>query len=387
VKILFVASELAPYAKTGGLADVAGALPKVLRAQGHDVRAVLPLYDALKQPVERLETCGEPFDLRLGAHRYRVALRVSEAVPDTWFVDCPALYHRGRVYTSDADEHRRFLALSWAALMGAQRQRFAPDVVHCNDWQTGLLPLTLKAAFGWDRLFARTRTLLTIHNLNYQGLFGAHTLPDTNLESSAHLLHQDQLHHPQGGRINHLLHGIMYADGITTVSPTYGREIQTPAHGAGLDPYLRARSGSVLGVLNGIDLDEWSPEHDPYLPHPYSADSLPGKERNKQALLEQLRLPYRPRLPLLGVVSRMVSQKGLDLVLAVAPRLLAEGRVQIVILGNGEGRLEEGFAALQHHFPRQVCFYRGFSNALAHRIEAGADLFLMPSRYEPCGLN
>lgn len=387
MNILFVTSEMAPYAKTGGLGDVTGALPRYLRSLGHDVRVFLPLYDRLDRPVARLDTYKAPFQVRLGVHTYEVALRVSDAAPGIYFVDCPALYHRGRIYTQDHDEHRRFLALTWAALMGAQLQGFAPDVIHCHDWQAALLPLTLKAAFGWDRLFARTRTLLTIHNLGYQGSFGAHTLDDTNLRPSAHLFHQDLLHRPGGGRINYLLHGLLYADGVTTVSPNYAREIQTPAHGVGLDGILRARQSTVMGVLNGIDPEEWSPDRDPHLPHPYSAQSLDGKAQNRRALLQRMGLPAVAGVPLLGVVSRLVYQKGLDLLCDVAPEMLARGQIQLVVLGSGEGNLEGRFAELQHRFPKQVSFHRGFSNPLAHLIEAGADVFVMPSRYEPCGLN
>lgn len=387
MRVLFVTSEMAPWVKTGGLGDVAGALPKALRALGHDVRVFVPAYDCFDRAVPELHSLGEHFELYLGSHGYRLRLLGSEHAPGVRFVDCPALFHRGRVYTHDGDEHRRFLALSWAALMGAQHEGFAPDILHCNDWQTALLPLTLRVSFGWDRLFAATRTVLTIHNLNYQGVFGAGTLLDTNLAGAAQLFHQDELHHAGGGRINHLLHGILYADGVTTVSPTYAREIQTHEHGAGLDPYLRARHSTVVGVLNGIDVDEWSPEADPHLPHHYSATDLAGKAANKRELLEGFGLPVVDGVPLLGVVSRLVPQKGLDLLVDLAPELLAANRAQLIALGSGDPGLEERFAALQRRFPRHVCFYRGFSNPLAHRIEASADIFVMPSRYEPCGLN
>lgn len=384
MNVLCVASEMAPYAKTGGLADVVAALPKALRRNGHDVRVFLPRYDRIDAGALGLEGALAPFEVRLGAQRYTVQVLSSPREPGAYFVHCPALYARGAIYTQDGDEHLRFLVLCYAAMMACQRLGFAPEVIHCNDWQTALLPLILKTRFSWDRLFAGARTLLTIHNLNYQGMFPAATLPDTGLGDSAHLFHRDQL---REGRINLLLHGILYADGISTVSPTYAREIQTSAHGAGLDPFLRARSSSVVGILNGVDYDEWSPERDGLIPHRYSAADLSGKERNKAALLEGLGLPYVPGVPLMGIVSRLASQKGLDLVGDALPAILARKGSQLVVLGNGEHRLEEMFTRLQHAFPRQVCFYKGFSNPLAHRIEAGADIFLMPSRYEPCGLN
>jgi starch synthase len=388
VNVLQIASEMAPYAKTGGLADVLAALPRHLRRAGHDVRVFLPLYDTMDAAAAaRLEPALDGIEVRLGAHRYDVKIFADAprgAAPAAYFVHCPALYGRGSIYTRDADEHRRFLALGWAALAACQRLGFAPDVVHCHDWQAALVPLTLKTRFAWDRLFARARTLLTIHNLNYQGTFPAAILPDTNLADSAHLFHQDQL---QGGRINFLLHGVLYAGGVSTVSPTYAREIQTEAHGAGLDPFLRARSSTVVGILNGVDYDEWSPDRDPHLPHRYAPADLAGKERTKEALLLRLGLPYVPGVPVLGVVSRLAGQKGFDLFEEVMPELLRGRGFQLVALGSGEPRLQDLFSRLQRAFPRQVCFYRGFSNPLAHLIEGGADMFVMPSRYEPCGLN
>lgn len=384
MRILGVTSEMHPYAKTGGLADVMGALPKYLAAAGHDVRVFVPLYDTMKRDKLTLTTVVDGLDVRLGPHHYWVQVLRDAANPTAYFVHCPPLYGRGSIYTHAADEHRRFLVLCWTALLASQQMGFAPDVIQCNDWQSAMLPLILKTRFAWDRLFANSRTLLTVHNLNYQGGFSASILPDLNLGGSEHLLHQDFL---RQGRINFLLHGILYADGVSTVSPTYAQEIQTPEHGAGMDPFLRARSSTVVGILNGVDYQEWSPEIDPLIPHRYSANDLSGKERNKQALLEAMRLPYVPGLPVAGIVSRMAGQKGFDLVPDALLGTLSERGLQLVVLGNGEERLEHIFAQLQRMFPRQVSFYRGFSNQLAHLIEAGADMFLMPSRYEPCGLN
>jgi len=386
VNVLMVASEVAPFAKTGGLGDVVGALPKYLRRRGHDVRVFVPFYSSIDTSQGTFAPSGAAFPLRLGRHHYTLRLITVDTHPGTYFVHCPELYARGSLYTNDPDEHRRFLALDWAALLACQALRWSPDVIHCNDWQTGLLPLTLKTAFAWDRLFARTKTLISIHNLNYQGIFPAATLADTNLEQDRHRFHQDQLN-LDGGRINYLLHAILYAGGVSTVSPTYANEIQTEAHGAGLDPFLRARRSTVVGILNGIDFDEWSPASDPHLPAPFSASALDGKEVDKQVLLARLGLPYVAGVPVVGIVSRMASQKGFDLLAQVLPELLLRQGFQLVVLGSGESRLEQMFHAFQAQFPRQVAFYRGFSNPLAHLIEAGTDMFLMPSRYEPCGLN
>lgn len=385
MKLLFVASELAPFAKTGGLADVLAALPPYLHRAGHQVRVVVPLYDTIDT-----NSANFHFEwvldshLALGHHHYQIKIFQAGTEPSIYFVYCPELYSRGRLYTNDGDEHRRFLALSYAALILCQRLNFAPDIIHCHDWQTALIPMLLKTIYKRDPRFSRTRSLLTIHNLNYQGGFPAEAGADTNLDSYAHMFHQDLL---RAGRINFLLQGILYADGVSTVSPTYAHEIQTEAHGAGLDGLLRTRRSTVVGILNGVDYDEWSPEHDRYIPHHYSAGDLTAKEWNKQALIEHLGLSYRPGVPVLGIVSRLVGQKGFGLVGEVMPDLLIRHGFQLVVLGSGEPGLEEMFTRLQRAFPKQVCFYQGFQNQLAHLIEAGADMFLMPSRYEPCGLN
>ncbi len=388
MKLLFVASELAPFAKTGGLADVVAALPAELHRAGHDVRVVVPFYDTIDTSKARFEAVVDRIDLALGTHRYQLKIfRVAPPAaggPQLYFVHCPALYDRGRLYTSDPDEHRRFLALSYAALMLCQRLEWSPDVVHAHDWQAAMVPMLLKTLGARDPYFRRTRSLLTIHNLGYQGSFHSNVGPDTNLDDFVTLFHQDLL---KQDRINFMLQGVLYADGVSTVSPTYAAEIQTPEHGVGMDALLRRRKSTVVGILNGVDYAEWSPDTDPHLPANYHPGDLAGKARCKQVLVEQLGLPYVPAAPLLGIVSRLVWQKGFDLVGAVLPGILQRHGAQLVVLGSGEPDLEEMFGRLQRAFPRQVCFFRGFQNPLAHLIEAGADMFLMPSRYEPCGLN
>ena len=387
MNVLFVSAECAPFAKTGGLGDVSAALPRYLGARGHDVRVVIPFYARVREKHRGFRPVLEDLSVQLGAKR--VVFSVFEAnLPDSrvpvYFVHCPALYGRKSIYTSDPDEHLRFAVLQWAALKICQFLRFSPDVVHCNDWQTALLPLMLRTVFQWDRLFARTRTVLTLHNVAHQGSFGAHVVPDTGLAEASDKLHQDQL---AEGRVNFLLTGIMYADVVTTVSPTYAREIQTPEHGVGLDSFLRARSDVLFGILNGIDEDVWSPERDTLIPARFSADDLSGKERCKQALTSKFGLPYHPRAPIFGIVSRLAWQKGFDLMSEVLPHVLARHDAQVIVLGQGEPRYEDLFSRLAHAMPHKVAFYRGFSENLAHLIEAGSDFFLMPSRYEPCGLN
>ncbi len=384
MNILAIASEMVPYSKTGGLADVVGALNPTLVRAGHDVRTFTPLYDLVDTSQLDLELVFSGLEINLGAHRYRLKILRDVQNPTAYLVHCPALYARGSVYTHHDDEYRRFLTLGWAALVASQQMGFSPDILHCHDWQAAMMPLVLKARFSWDRLFENTRTLLTIHNLNYQGGFSSQILPDLNLNDSIHLLHQDLL---KQGRINFLLHGVLYADGISTVSPTYAREIQTPEFGAGMDPFLRARSSTVVGILNGVDYDIWSPDKDSYIPHAYSPDDLSGKEKNKKFLLNNMGLPYVEGVPLIGVVSRLAHQKGLDLLAEALPPYLSQRNVQFIALGSGDPGLEQMLGSMQRAFPRQVSFYRGFSNPLAHLIEAGADIFVMPSKYEPCGLN
>jgi starch synthase len=386
VNILYVASEVARYAKTGGLADVSAALPQYLRRAGHDVRVFMPYYSRVDDKGATLEIVLRDIEIRLGRHRYEVAIVRAERPGDApvHLVHCPALYQRASIYTNDPDEHLRFLVLTRAALEACGRMRFAPDVLHANDWQAALAPLTLKVRYSWDRIFDRTRTLLAIHNLNYQGMFRADIVADTGLADAAHLFHQDQL---REGRVNFLLHGILYADGVSTVSPTYASEIQTAELGANLDPFLRARSTTVVGILNGVDYGEWSPEHDTLIPARYSAADMAGKATNKAALLARFGLPHVPRVPVIGIVSRLAGQKGFALLGDVMSGLLRRHGFQLVVLGSGESRFEQLFGGLAASFPNQVGFYRGFSNELAHLIEAGADMFLMPSRYEPCGLN
>jgi starch synthase len=386
--ICFVSAEVAPLAKAGGLADVAGALTKHLHALGHDVRLIMPLYssvDASKLGAQPVATARDVW-IDLGPHRFRYSIQqatLPASPAPVFFVHCPALFDRPTLYTSGADEHLRFLLLTRAAIEACQRMAFSPQVFHLNDWHTGLLPVYLRTHYGWDRLFERTRTLMTIHNIGYQGIFAGWTLGDLALGANASRLDQDDLAH---GRINWLKHGVLLADGVSTVSPTYAHEICTPEGGHGLDAVLRAR-GDVVGILNGVDYDAWDPRTDPYLEHHFQAGDLAGKARTRDAMLEWLNIPAPPRVPVLGIVSRMTVQKGFDLLFGVLPGLLAQRDLRLIALGSGEWRYEEFFTRLQAQFPDKVVFHRGYFERLAHLIEAGSDLFLMPSLYEPCGLN
>lgn len=387
MNVLFVSSEVAPFAKTGGLGDVAAALPRALAGKGHDVRIVMPFYPRVRAPGRTFEPVLREAAVELGGSRIAFSV-VESMLPGTrvpvYFVVCPRLFERPSIYTQDADEHLRFTLLSWASLILAQRLGFRPDIVHANDWQTSLLPLLLRTAFAWDRLFEKTHSVLTIHNIGHQGGFESKIVNDTGLGPSSHHFHQEQL---RGGRLNFLLTGILYAHAITTVSPTYAREIQTAEHGVGLDSFLRERQSVLFGMLNGIDEAEWDPTSDVHLPARFSADQLDGKEACKKNLVESAGLPYRAEVPVIGIVSRLVWQKGFDLCFGVLPKLLRNRAVQLMVLGTGEPKYEELFTKLSRTFPKQVAYRSTFSEPVAHLVEAGSDLFLMPSRYEPCGLN
>ncbi len=388
MRICMISSEFAPFAKAGGLGDAVSALAAELHRGGHELRIFVPRYSSIDPeaagmvPVDFLQDIS----LATGAFGLQYSMYTAPQQNGLWvhFIDCPILYDRPGLYTSDSDEHLRFIMLSRGALECCQRMGWSPDIVQCHDWQSALVPLYLKSLYAWDSLFANTRTVFSIHNLGYQGGFQAGILPATGLSAYRDLLHQDDLN---AGAINFLRHGIIYADALTTVSPTYAREICTPEYGMGMDDLLRQRHESLFGILNGVDYETWSPEKDPLIPFRYSRSNLRGKAANKARLQEQLGLRQDPDTPLAGIVSRLVAQKGFSLAYEALPRLLADGRLQLAVLGSGESRYEEFFTWLQHEFPGRAAFWRGFNNPLAHLIEAGSDMFLMPSLYEPCGLN
>jgi starch synthase len=378
---------VAPFAKTGGLGDVSASLPRELARRGHDVRIVMPFYGRIARAGHRTSELLSELAFDLGPHRVTIAVLrgtlPGSSVP-VYFVSCPSLYARPYIYGAPHDEHLRFAVLCWAALIICQHLRFAPDIVHANDWQTALLPLLLKTVFAWDRLFDQTRSLLTIHNIGHQGTFDARLLHETGLGPTSGQVHQDFL---RAGHFGYLLTGILHADAISTVSPTYAREIQTEAQGIGLHGFLHARRSTLFGILNGIDEEEWDPSVDHYLPANFSSSNLDGKELCKSALVRSAGLTYMRTRPVIGIVSRLAWQKGFDLCMPVLPRLLRKHGFQLLVLGTGEPAYEEFFWKLAQAFPSRVAYQHAFSERNAHLIEAGADMFLMPSRYEPCGLN
>ena len=390
MNICFVAAEVAPFAKTGGLADVSSALPAQLKRDGHDVRIFMPLYSKI-----RLDSSPTPVDF---LHHVPVALgdqvfhysvfttRLPGTEVDVYLIGCPPLFDRDGIYTGGWDDHLRFAMLSQAALKCCQHMGWAPDIVHANDWHTALVPIYLKTLFAWDRnIFGRAKSVLTIHNIAYQGKFPADVVHNLGLEPYRWLLHQDHL---AEGWVGFLETGILHADVVTTVSRTYAQEIQTAAFGNGLEGLLRQRSETVTGIVNGVDYSVWSPQSDSTLPWNYGIDDVAeGKAECKRFLLEQLGLPPAPSAPVLGIVSRLTAQKGFELIFDGLTQALRYLDLRVTVLGSGERSLEERFQWLQNSFPDKVCFYRGYNEELAHLIEAGADIFLMPSLFEPCGLN
>ena len=375
-----VASEAAPYAKTGGLADVLGSLPPALARLGDDVAVLLPRYRGVELPPSGPTVT---FPVQVGPHGFSVAIyEVVRHNVRYLFADCPPLFDRAGLYGASGvdfpDNHIRFAVLCQAAL-GVARSVFRPDVFHAHDWQAGLLPVYLRESFTLDPTFFGVRCVFTIHNLGYQGSFAASAIADLGLDP--------RLFHSEGleffGHLNFLKAGIVWSDAVNAVSPTYAREIQTSEFGFGLDGLLRARASKLSGILNGVDYDEWNPETDRYLPAKYSASDLSGKRACKLALLEEMGLPPDADRPLIGIVSRFAHQKGIDMVAAIAPFADAA----LVVLGSGEASLENAFRSLAAGNPNGIAARIGYDEGLAHRIEAGSDMFLMPSRYEPCGLN
>ncbi|MGK9369111.1 glycogen synthase GlgA [Melioribacter sp. Ez-97] len=393
LKVAFVASEVYPYAKTGGLADVSGSLPAELSSLGNEVKVFMPKYNTFGE----LEH-GLKYRWDIGEIPVRVAGRVvpvhvhtamlpnnnpgEESNVEVYFVDCPQYFHRFRLYTNDADEDERFILFMKGVIEILQRLQWAPDIIHCNDWQTALIPLLLKDNYGWDRLFHNTATVFTIHNIAYQGRFPKSSFAKAEIREEYYL--HGGIGEYQGG-VNFLKTAIYTANVINTVSENYARELLTPEYGEGMHEYLSHRINDFYGILNGVDYNVWNPETDKYIPHNYSIDSLDDKKKNKEYLLEHFNLPADDK-PLIGMISRMVDQKGFDIMAYVINDLMNLD-VRWIVLGSGEKKYEDMFYYLAGKYRDRIAVYIGYNNELAHLIEAGADIFLMPSKFEPCGLN
>jgi len=387
VKVLFVTSECVPFAKTGGLADVSGALPRALAARGIEVRIVMPLYAGCDwRGLERLDgTLVVP--MGWGGRAYcgvRMGTLPGSEVR-VYFLEHHAFFDRPYLYGPPGegygDNLARFTFLSRGALALTKALGWMPEVIHANDWQTALVPIYVNTV-EWGGPLAAAATLFTIHNLAYQGVFGGASLPVTGLGWEHY--RAEELEH--FGALNLMKGACAHATLLSTVSPTYAREIQTPTFGYGLDGVLAGRSHDLLGILNGIDVDEWDPQADPYLAAPFSAADLTGKAVCKAALQQEAGLPVRPAVPLFGLVGRLTSQKGVDVLAHALDRLL-DLDLQFILLGTGDRDAEHFFGTVAARRPDRFCAWFQFDNGRAHRVEAGSDFFLMPSRYEPCGLN
>jgi len=386
LRVCFCTSEAVPFAKTGGLADVAGALPRALAETGCDVRVVLPGYGTIDRGKFAFRPAGTA-QVLVGGTRVQVEFLESRfpgsAVPVYLIAhdlfDRPGLY--GEDGTDYADNLERFTVFGRGAQALVRQLGWRPQVVHCQDWQTALLPVWLRTE-PRDAVFAETATLFTVHNQAYQGLFPAERLPVTGIAPSFFT--------PQGlefyGKVNLLKGGLVFSDLLSTVSARYAEEIQTPEFGCGLEGVLRQRAADLIGILNGVDYTAWDPSVDRLIPARYTPDDLSGKQTCKADLQRTQGLAVDPKTPLVGMITRLADQKGLDLVAAAMDTILALG-VQFVLLGTGDPQYHALFQELERRHPDRVAVTLGFDDGLAHRIEAGADIFLMPSRYEPSGLN
>ena len=383
LKVLIVASEVAPFAKTGGLADVAGSLPKALLLQGNDVRVVLPRY----RSVQTARTLGD-FPVQVGNRKATCVVRYSEieakseqgkAYVPVYLLDNYHYFDRDGFYMYP-DEGERFSFFDLAVVRLCEFLSFLPDVVHCNDWQTGFIPLLIKVRSRKEPAWSGVASCYTIHNLQYQGRFPPSVLDLLGLDRSFFT--------PQGvefyGDVSFMKAGIVYADVVSTVSETYAKEIQTPEFGEGMDGILRERRQDLFGIVNGINYHEFNPKSDPRIFATYDSGNLCAKKENKHALQRELGLPVSEE-PLLGMVSRLVDQKGLDILLQAMPNLL-DRNVQFVMLGTGDPRYEESFLRLMAERKDKMAAVIGFNGVLAQKIYAGSDMFLMPSKFEPCGL-
>ncbi len=381
-KILFVTSEAHPLIKTGGLADVCGSLPKALAELSQDIRLIIPNYQALKTSESVRFMCSIRVDNR---NINILETRMPDSQVIVWLVDYPSYFNypgnpyvdeQGESWANNAERFGLFCRIAVEAAMDRVNQDWKPDVVHCNDWQSGLVPALL--SFENDR----PSTIFTIHNMAYQGLFPASAAATLNIPG--------QLWHPAGlefhGMLSFIKGGLVYADYITTVSPTYALEIQTAEFGYGLEGLLEHRKEFLGGIINGIDLDQWDAEKDPYIAQTYSLSTLDKKQLNKVALQTKFSLPVKGDIPLFGLIGRLVAQKGIDMILECLPEMMTMD-IQFVLLGSGDKEFEKQLKDLALLYPDKIAVQIGYDEALAHLIEAGADVFLMPSRFEPCGLN
>ena len=391
MNILLATSEVVPFSKTGGLADVSGALPRVLAEQGTNVSVITPAYGCVKQSGHSLSPTGIELEIPIG-NRIVKGRILQGTLPETdvpvYFVEQDEYFDRPQLYQEAGEDYRdnceRFVFFCRAVLEAVRLLDLNIDVIHCNDWQTGLIPAYLKIEYRGIPKYEGIATVFTIHNLAYQGRFWHWDMLITGIDWKYFNWHQMEFY----GDLNLMKTGIVFADWITTVSPTYAHEIQTGELGCGLEGALSHRSNELTGILNGVDYAAWDPAHDSHLVANYNADTWQqGKTDSKLALQAEVGLPAQKETPLVGFIGRLASQKGLDLIRTVIEERVAHEQVQYVILGSGQPDYEAFLRDMAAQHPDKVAVRLEFSNPLAHRIEAGSDIFLMPSRYEPCGLN
>lgn len=384
MKILFSAAECVPFIKTGGLADVVGALSPVLAKAGHDVKVMLPLYTQIPEEYQKQMKHKVDFEIDLGWRKQYCGIEELNYRGVTfWFVDNKYYFGRNYIYGMGGDEHERFGFFCRACLNALPMLDFQPDLIHCHDWQSGMIPALLRIQYDHLPFFANIRTVFTIHNLQYQGIFGIRDVQDI-LGLGDSLFTNDKLE--CYGCANYMKAALVYADEITTVSPSYSEEIQTAYYGERLDGLLRAKNNHLSGILNGIDIGEYDPAADPQIAANYTADDMRGKAECKRKLQEELGLKIDPGAPVVAIISRLNNQKGLDLVDYVISDIMNEN-IQLVVLGMGDARYVNLFSWAEQQYPGRVAARFRMDAGLAHRVYAGADMFLMPSQFEPCGLS
>jgi len=387
-KILLATSEVVPFVKTGGLADVCGALPKILKKIGHDVRIVLPRYWAINAQKYDLQLELAPLGVQMGNTFIECAVLKGwiEDVP-VYFIDHEGFFGRAGIYDDGTDEHHdnaaRFGFFSRACIELCRALEFQPDIIHCNDWPTALIPAYLKLWHHDDAFFADTASVFSIHNIGYQGIFPAEYYDFLGLGAE----HFTESKFESFGKIHFMKGALFYADAVSTVSPSYAEEITNPIGSNGLAPYIARRREDLYGILNGVDYEHWDPDFDPYIPKQYSVHNLSGKALCKKTLQLIFKLDVSQDIPVIAILSRLVHQKGLDLLMPIIESLVQKMLVQFVIVGQGEKRLEDFFGGLPARYPGKIGAYIGYTEQKAHVVEAGADFLLMPSLYEPCGLN
>jgi starch synthase len=388
LRVLFVASEGVPFAKTGGLADVVGTLPAALVEQGVEVKVLMPYYRAVKEGKVPTTLIAEDLEVNLGLinHPFNLMAPVAQGFP-FYFVERDEFYDRSQLYGTPKGDYfdnlERFAFFAGAVLPFCRALDFTPDVIHCHDWQSALVPVYLQQCWCGEDVLSKSKTVFTIHNLAYQGLFPQEKYPLLGLDWSFYRI--DGLEYY--GKINLLKGGILCADAVTTVSPRYSVEIQTPEFGYGLEGVLQTRAAKLHGIINGVDYEDWSPETDSLIPAKFSPDDLKGKAANKAALMEVFGLSKDlADAPILAIISRLADQKGFDLLAEILPKLMKQ-KLMLVILGTGDEKYHRWLETEAPKYKGKLGAKIAFDNYLAHLIEAGADMFLMPSRYEPCGLN